>query len=64
MLTIQVCSPSLYMLIFAKPMERVVYEIYRDEAAYHECTQQPYIEKLKPGRQPYVQSTSITAVRL
>ena len=41
------------------PLQRILYEVYRDRAAYDEHTQQPYIQKFEVGRRPLVLATNV-----
>ena len=41
------------------PLQRILYEVYRDRAAYDEHTRQPYIQKFEIGRRPLVLATNL-----
>jgi quinol monooxygenase YgiN len=41
------------------PLQRILYEVYRDRAAYDEHSQQPYIQKFDVGRRPLVLATNV-----
>ena len=41
------------------PMQRILYEVYRDEAAFSEHGQQPYIQDFEEERKPYVLATNV-----
>jgi quinol monooxygenase YgiN len=41
------------------PLQRILYEVYRDQAAYDEHTRQPYIQKFEVGRRPLVLATNV-----
>jgi quinol monooxygenase YgiN len=41
------------------PLQRILYEVYRDQAAYDEHTSQPYIREFEIGRQPLVLATNV-----
>jgi quinol monooxygenase YgiN len=41
------------------PMQRILYEVYRDEAAFTQHGQQPYIQDFEEERKPYVLATNV-----
>ena len=41
------------------PLQRILYEVYRDRAAYDEHTQQSYIKDFEAGRSPLVLATNV-----
>ena len=41
------------------PLQRILYEVYRDEAAFEEHGQQPYIQDFEEDRKPYVLATNV-----
>jgi quinol monooxygenase YgiN len=41
------------------PMQRILYEVYRDEAAFTEHGHQPYIQDFDEDRKPYVLATNV-----
>ena len=41
------------------PMQRILYEVYRDEAAFTEHGRQPYIQDFDEERKPYVLATNV-----
>jgi quinol monooxygenase YgiN len=41
------------------PLQRILYEVYRDEAAFEEHVQQPYIRDFEEDRKPYVLATNV-----
>jgi quinol monooxygenase YgiN len=41
------------------PLQRILYEVYRDQAAHDEHTQQPYIQKFDVSRRPLVLATNV-----
>jgi quinol monooxygenase YgiN len=41
------------------PMQRILYEVYRDEAAFTEHGQQPYIQDFEEERKPCVLATNV-----
>jgi quinol monooxygenase YgiN len=41
------------------PLQRILYEVYRDEAAFEEHGQQPYIRDFEEDRKPYVLATNV-----
>ena len=43
----------------AAPMQRILYAIYRDEAAFDEHERQPYIRQFEEEREPFVLATNV-----
>ncbi len=41
------------------PLQRILYEVYRDEAAFEEHGQQPYIQDFEEDRKPHVLATNV-----
>jgi quinol monooxygenase YgiN len=41
------------------PMQRILYEVYRDEAAFGEHGRQPYIQDFDEERKPYILATNV-----
>jgi len=41
------------------PMQRILYEVYRDEAAFEEHGRQPYIQDFEEERKPYILATNV-----
>src|SRR5215470_14042118 len=41
------------------PMQRILYEVYRDETAFTEHGRQPYIQDFEEERKPYVLATNV-----
>jgi quinol monooxygenase YgiN len=41
------------------PLQRILYEVYQDQAAYDEHTRQPYIQEFEVGRRPLVLATNV-----
>jgi quinol monooxygenase YgiN len=41
------------------PLQRILYEVYRDQAAYDDHTSQPYIREFEMGRLPLVLATNV-----
>jgi quinol monooxygenase YgiN len=46
------------------PMQRILYEVYRDREAYEEHRHQPYIAKFEVDRRPYVLATNVIELGL
>jgi quinol monooxygenase YgiN len=46
------------------PMQRIIYEIYRDAAAFETHQRQPHIQQFEEGRRPCVLVTNIIDLRL
>jgi quinol monooxygenase YgiN len=43
----------------AAPLQRILYAVYRDEAAFDEHERQPYIRQFEEEREPYVLATNV-----
>jgi quinol monooxygenase YgiN len=41
------------------PMQRILYEVYRDSAAFDEHSHQPYVEHFEEVKQPFVLATNV-----
>jgi quinol monooxygenase YgiN len=41
------------------PMQRILYEVYQDEAAYEEHMRQPYVQQFEEQRKPCVLATNV-----
>src|ERR1022692_446754 len=46
------------------PMQRILYEVYRNREAYEEHKRQPYITKFEVDRRPYVLATNVIELGL
>ena len=46
------------------PMQRILYEVYRDREAWEEHKQKPYIAKFEFERRPYVLATNVIELGL
>ena len=46
------------------PMQRILYEVYRDRAAYEEHRRQPYVTEFDIDRRPYVLATNVIELGL
>jgi quinol monooxygenase YgiN len=46
------------------PMQRILYEVYRDRDAYDRHLQQPYVTKFEADRRPYVLATNVIELGL
>ncbi len=46
------------------PMQRILYEVYRDRAAYDWHGEQPYVVKFETDRRPYVLATNVIELGL
>jgi quinol monooxygenase YgiN len=46
------------------PMQRILYEVYRDRAAYQRHGQQPYVRQFEADRRPYVLATNVIELGL
>jgi quinol monooxygenase YgiN len=46
------------------PMQRILYEVYRDRAAYQWHSQQPYVRQFEADRRPYVLATNVIELGL
>jgi hypothetical protein len=45
-------------------MQRILYEVYRDRAAYQRHTEQPYVKQFEADRRPFVLATNIIELGL
>jgi quinol monooxygenase YgiN len=41
------------------PMQRILYEVYRDESAFEEHNRQPHVQEFEDQRKPYVLATNV-----
>jgi quinol monooxygenase YgiN len=46
------------------PMQRILYEVYRDRAAYEEHLRQPYVSQFESDGRPYVLATNVIELGL
>jgi quinol monooxygenase YgiN len=46
------------------PMQRILYEVYRDRGAYERHTEQPYVQQFAADRRPFVLATNIIELGL
>ncbi len=46
------------------PMQRILYEVYRDRSAYERHNEQPYVEQFAIDRRPYVLATNVIELGL
>jgi quinol monooxygenase YgiN len=46
------------------PMQRILYEVYRDRAAYEQHLRQPYVSQFEADRRPYVLATNVIELGL
>ncbi len=46
------------------PMQRILYEVYRDRAAYERHRKQPYVVRFEADRRPYVLATNVIELGL
>jgi len=46
------------------PMQRILYEVYRDRSAYQRHTEQPYVQQFEADRRPFVLATNIIELGL
>ena len=46
------------------PLQRILYEVYRDRAAYEEHRQRPYVARFEAERRPYVLATNVIELGL
>jgi len=46
------------------PMQRILYEVYRDRGAYQRHTEQPYVKQFEADRRPFVLATNIIELGL
>jgi len=60
-------SDTLVFIVHAvpsAPMQRILYEVYRDRLAYDRHTQQPYVRQFDADRRPYVLATNVIELGL
>jgi quinol monooxygenase YgiN/type IV secretory pathway VirB2 component (pilin) len=60
-------SDTLVFIVHAvpsAPMQRILYEVYRDRDAYERHRQQPYVLKFEADRRPYVLATNVIELGL
>jgi quinol monooxygenase YgiN len=46
------------------PLQRILYEVYRDRAAYEKHRQRPYVARFEAERRPYVLATNVIELGL
>jgi quinol monooxygenase YgiN len=46
------------------PLQRILYEVYRDRAAYDEHCRQPYVTRFERDREPFVLATNVIELGL
>jgi quinol monooxygenase YgiN len=46
------------------PMQRILYEVYRDRSAYEQHLRQPYVSQFETDRRPYVLATNVIELGL
>jgi quinol monooxygenase YgiN len=46
------------------PMQRILYEVYRDRPAYEQHLRQPYVSQFEEDRRPYVLATNVIELGL
>jgi quinol monooxygenase YgiN len=46
------------------PMQRILYEVYRDRSAYQRHNEQPYVKQFEADRRPFVLATNIIELGL
>jgi quinol monooxygenase YgiN len=46
------------------PMQRILYEVYRDRSAYQWHTQQPHVQQFEADKRPYVLATNVIELGL
>lgn len=46
------------------PLQRILYEVYRDRAAYEDHQRQPYVLRFESDRRPYVLATNVIELGL
>jgi quinol monooxygenase YgiN len=46
------------------PMQRILYEVYRDRTAYEQHLRQPYVSQFEADRRPYVLATNVIELGL
>jgi quinol monooxygenase YgiN len=60
-------SDTLVYIVHAvpsAPMQRILYEVYRDRAAYMRHTQQPHVQQFEADKRPYVLATNVIELGL
>jgi quinol monooxygenase YgiN len=60
-------SDTLVFIVHAvpsAPMQRILYEVYRDREAYERHRQQPYVAQFETDRRPYVLATNVIELGL
>jgi quinol monooxygenase YgiN len=60
-------SDTLVFIVHAvpsAPMQRILYEVYRDRAAYQRHTQQPHVQQFEADKRPYVLATNVIELGL
>ncbi|HSR86761.1 MAG TPA: antibiotic biosynthesis monooxygenase, partial [Streptosporangiaceae bacterium] len=60
-------SDTLVFIVHAvpsAPMQRILYEVYRDRAAYERHSQQPHVLQFEADKRPYVLATNVIELGL
>jgi quinol monooxygenase YgiN len=60
-------SDTLVYIVHAvpsAPMQRILYEVYRDRAAYQRHSQQPHVQQFETDKRPYVLATNVIELGL
>jgi quinol monooxygenase YgiN len=60
-------SDTLVFIVHAvpsAPMQRILYEVYRDRAAYQRHSQQPHVQQFEADKRPYVLATNVIELGL
>jgi quinol monooxygenase YgiN len=60
-------SDTLVFIVHAvpsAPMQRILYEVYRDRAAYERHTHQPHVRQFEADKRPYVLATNVIELGL
>jgi quinol monooxygenase YgiN len=60
-------SDTLVFIVHAvpsAPLQRILYEVYRDRAAYERHTQQPHVQQFEADKRPYVLATNVIELGL
>lgn len=60
-------SDTLVFIVHAvpsAPMQRILYEVYRDRAAYQRHAQQPHVQQFEADKRPYVLATNVIELGL
>jgi quinol monooxygenase YgiN len=60
-------SDTLVFIVHAvpsAPMQRILYEVYRDRTAYQRHTQQPHVQRFEADKRPYVLATNVIELGL